>query len=139
MSKKGIQLEQGLYIAGFIVFILGVPLLLYYVDGVDKGLFPSCVFYSRFGLYCFGCGGSRAVKALMAGDIFASLYYHPVVLYAAAIYGVFMISHTLHLISRGRIKGIQFHSWFLFGALIIIILNFIIKNVLKLGFHILPI
>lgn len=136
MSKKGIQLEQGLYIAGIIIFILGVPLLLFYVAGVDKGLFPTCVFYNRYGLYCFGCGGSRAVKALLRGNILASLYYHPVVLYTVAIYIVFMMSQTLHIISKGRIKGILFHSWFLFGALIIIILNFIVKNILKFGFHI---
>ena len=50
-----------------------------------------CLFRSLTGLYCPGCGGTRAAKFLLHGDICKSLWYHPLVGYmvltAAAEFG----------------------------------------------------
>lgn len=40
-----------------------------------------CLFRSLTGLYCPGCGGTRAAKFLFCGDIGKSLWYHPLVGY----------------------------------------------------------
>lgn len=133
--KKSISLEQGLYIAGIVILAAGLPLLLFYLS-LPEETFSACVLYDIFGIYCPGCGGSRAVRALLSGDIGTALYYHPFVPYAAVLFFVFMLSHTLHLCSGGRLKGLRFHSWFLYSALFIIILNFMIKNILKFCFGI---
>lgn len=135
-KKKGLSLEQGMYIVGIIFLVIGIPFLIFYMATYDKGIYPECIMYRHFGIYCPGCGGSRAVAALLGGDIISSIIYHPVVIYSAVIYVVFMGSQTLSLLSRHKIKGILFHYWFLYGALILIIINFIVKNVLKFGFHI---
>jgi len=39
-------------------------------------LFPPCLFYSIFHLYCPGCGNTRSVMAIFHGDIFSSLRYN---------------------------------------------------------------
>lgn len=46
--------------------------------------FP-CLFHLMTGLYCPGCGGTRAVRALFRGDLAMSFQYHPLVLYMAAV------------------------------------------------------
>ena len=35
---------------------------------------PKCMFYQWTGLYCPGCGSTRALSALLHGDIMASLH-----------------------------------------------------------------
>ena len=82
-----------LYKLGKIVFIIGLIALPLYYLGVFKALEPYnyCVFKRVTGIYCPGCGGTRALKALLSGDIAASLFYHPAVLYFTVFYIVFML------------------------------------------------
>lgn len=136
MKRKKVTLEQGLYLAGLIAFCLGMPFLFWYIPQVDAGVLPPCMLNRYFGIYCPGCGGSRAVMALIQGKFLDSLYYHPLVLYGAVLYLAFMLSQTVALLSRGRLKGLRFHQWFLFGAVFLIVLNCLIKNILKFCFGI---
>lgn len=39
------------------------------------------MFHTLTGLYCPGCGGTRAVRSLLRGDLRMSAQYHPLVLY----------------------------------------------------------
>ena len=90
-----------------------------------------CMIYENFGIYCPGCGGRRAVKALFAGDVLSSIYYHPIVLYALAVIVFVIGSRIMAYISRGKIKTVRFKPIFLYIALIMIVLNCIVKNILK--------
>lgn len=38
---------------------------------------PPCVFRKATGIYCPGCGSTRALRALFEGDFFAALRYNP--------------------------------------------------------------
>ncbi len=90
---------------------------------------PPCVFHTLTGYYCPGCGGSRAVTALLHGHLLRSLYYHPFVVYAAGIGGWFMISQSVERLSKGRFKiGLHYRNVYLFIALALIFINMIIKN-----------
>ena len=130
-------LEEQCYRVGIACIIVGgVLLYLYY-----KYLIPilpndSCVLYKVFGIYCPGCGGTRAVTELLHGSILKSLWYHPVVGYAVFLFSGFMVSHTLRKLRIPWIKGWQFHTWYLWGALGIVFGNWIVKNILLLGFQI---
>lgn len=87
-------------------------------------MFDGCFVRMLFGVYCPGCGGTRAVISLLHGRILESLWYHPVVLYTVVAFGY-------HLILRRKPKV----AW-LFGALGIIVGNCLVKNILLLVFHI---
>lgn len=130
------SLEDSLFQTGLVLFVAAVMLYLIYER--IKGFLPAfpCIFSVFLGLYCPGCGGTRAVEALLHGHPLTALWYHPLVPYSAALYGGFMLSHILQRITGGRVRGWKFHNWYLYVALGIIAVNFLFKNILRLGFGI---
>jgi len=99
-----------------------------------------CIFHSLTGLYCPGCGGTRAVRTLLQGDLRMSVQYHPLVLYTviAVLAEVIIrflskkIKHPLDHKKRERIL-------ILIGAAIVVI-NWIFKNYMMVvnGIDLLP-
>ena len=106
--------------------------LFYYVLLPHLSL-PPCVLYAYFGLYCPGCGGTRAFISLLHGHFLLSLWYHPLVLYSALLFGAFMITQALARLTRFRyFRGLSFHNWYLYVAIGIVGFNWVIKNILLL-------
>lgn len=133
------SIEDKLYYIGlallFPLFVVGpivVNMLLPHIGLPDK----KCMLLMIAGIYCPGCGGTRAVISLYSGRIWESFCYHPMVIYGFIVYLVYMLTHTLERFHVGKIKGIKFRPIYLYGALIILIVNFLIKNILKLCFGI---
>lgn len=131
MSKRE---EKDLYIAGWIFLFL---LLLIHV-GIRKFSFSlpfhglPCLLREWTGIYCPGCGGTRACKAFLEGHFLQSFLYHPVVPYAGFLYGWFMFSHTVEFLTKGRFPiGMKFSDRYLHIALILILIQWIVKNALK--------
>ena len=95
--------------------------------------FPDCVFESLTGLYCPGCGATRAAIALFQGHILRSFRYHPAVPYFFVVYTVFMVKMFLlkHFdIGRehnGRILV------FIYLGIGIVIIQWIVKLMLLIG------
>lgn len=99
-------------------------------------LLPECMFHRVTGLYCPGCGGTRAVLAFLRGNFVASFCYHPLVPYTAVlcVYGILYF-----LFQKIRHKKTPLHHrkfWWLWGALILLFGNFIFKNAILIFFHI---
>ena len=141
MNKKyGIsnikQVSRHCYYAGLGIGFLGIICILVisamHIPVMEK--LPGCVLYTATGIYCPGCGGTRSVYALLRGDIIKSLYYHPFVFYMAVYYLPYEVSHTLDLITRGKVRGLYFcPPYFYIGAALIVV-QWIIKNILKFQF-----
>lgn len=126
------------YICLLVCFILFVCYLaLSYFDIAITEIYPeTCMLYRVMGLYCPGCGGTRAVHFLLTGKLIKSFIYHPAVLYAAVLVGAYLILHTIHTFSKGRCKAPQFKPIYFYVMIVIIILQCIIKNVLLVGYNI---
>jgi hypothetical protein len=129
--KEEKELDTYFYIAGWI--FATVLLVCSVLAGalhlpLQKAAAP-CLFHSATGYYCPGCGGTRAVYALLGGHPLLSFRYHPVVLYAAAVGGYFMLSQTVERLSRHRVKvALHFRAVYLWAALFLILLNTAVKN-----------
>lgn len=118
----------GLWLGGALL-VYGVILKVFHFN--PSGFLMPCLMWKLFGFYCPGCGGTRAVRALLAGDILKSLYYHPIVVYGAALYLWFMVSNTVELASRGRIAiGMKYRDRYLYVAVVIVAGQFIVRNIL---------
>ncbi len=135
-SKYGInninQFSRLCYYIGLGIGFIGIVIILLIkclkIDIIGISPFGGCL--SKYGFYCFGCGGTRAAAALLKGELFESLYYHPAVLYIAAVYIIYMLSHSLNIITNGRVRYMLFCPCYFYVAMAIIIGQCIIKNIL---------
>ena len=92
---------------------------------------PPCWFHLLSGYYCPGCGGTRALRALLHGQLLQAVRFHPFVPYAAAVYLYFMITQAVERISHGAYPiGMRYHNGIVWTALALILGSFIVKNVL---------
>lgn len=87
-----------------------------------------CMFQKLTGLYCPGCGGTRAVKALLRGNILVSALYHPFVIYCAAVGLVFAVSYVIYWKTKKPAFRLYLENGFLYAGLAILAINFVVKN-----------
>lgn len=130
--------RKNLYILGWLLLLLAAAYLLaehFWGISISSLLLP-CIFHRVTGFYCPGCGGTRAVRLLLEGHILESLYHHPLVFYGVVLYVCFMLSNSIEYLSGGKFRvGMRYHKWYVTAAIIILVLNFIVKNGAMLIWH----
>ncbi len=131
MFKISRESDRGFYLAGW--GVIAAALLLWavmkYTPLRPLRLFGPCIMHLVTGYYCPGCGGTRAVWALLRGDLLRSFILHPLVPYTAVIGGWFMVSQTIERLFRGRIRiALHFREIYIWIALGLIVASFIVKN-----------
>ena len=122
----------------FILIIMNVAILavsLFYNLLFEKKLLSvfseGCAFKNIFGFYCPGCGGSRALNALLNFRFLRSFIYYPAILYTALLILVIDIRLFISVIKDNEcIKGFKYKLFI--GVPIIIMASFLIKNMLLL-------
>ena len=78
---------------------------------IREGRIP-CLFHELTGFYCPGCGGTRAVLALLAGHPVLSFLYHPLVPYCALVALVFAVSYAIYWIpGSGCTSAMLTYMW----------------------------
>lgn len=95
--------------------------------------FP-CMLRELTGYYCPGCGGTRAFFSLLRGDILKSLYYNPIVVYAAVVMLCLLVRVIRFKIVEEDTNRALLPAWVFYMALIIVVANFLIKNLAILLF-----
>ena len=97
---------------------------------IRQGL--PCLFHLITGFYCPGCGGTRAVKYLLHGQILKSIRYHPLVFYAVAVilaeFATYGLSRLLH---KPEIHLKRYQELVYLGVAVILV-NWVLKNILLL-------
>ena len=89
--------DEIMYELGLVALGIGLAaVLLYFITGFSVlGIKYPCIFNKVTHLCCPGCGGTRALRALLKGKILMSIYDYPPLIYAVIVYVVFMIKSTL--------------------------------------------
>ena len=79
--------------------------LLYFCTGINVlRLKWTCTFNKVTGYCCPGCGGTRAFRALMHGEILKSFYDYFPLPYALTVYVIFMVRRFIYRwFGRGKI------------------------------------
>lgn len=138
-SKYGIpniaRVSRRIFYVGLLLGILGLFAVLgLSIFDIDlREILPPCSLYSMTGLYCPGCGGTRACYALAQGHILESIILHPLVFYLAVGYVVYMLSHLLDILTQGKIRGCYFCPYYWYIGVGILLVQFVVKNLALLA------
>nr|WP_296458502.1 DUF2752 domain-containing protein [uncultured Acetatifactor sp.] len=132
MDRKR-KLETELFYIGLIFLAAGAGVWAVYHFALG-GTVPRmpCFFDKVLGIYCPGCGGTRALTALVHGRLLKAVWYHPLIPYLAVVGGGFMLTQGMERLGIRQVRGWRYHAWYLYAAIGLIVLNFIVKNVLRL-------
>lgn len=93
-----------------------------------------CWIWEHWGVYCPGCGGTRAVIALAHGQLFRSLYYHPAVPVMAVLGAVYLISQTIWRLRKRKGWVLRYDPRWPIMLVGLFLANCAVRNVLWLGF-----
>ena len=96
----------------------------------------SCWFYSKYHIYCPGCGCTRALIMMLRGEFLQSLYYNPAVLPVTVLISTYLVSQTLWRLLKRRGWVLHYADWWIPALLVILAVNCILRNVLWLCFRI---
>lgn len=120
--------------------VLSIGLAWYFLVhfNVKPTLFSNkdCFWYTRFGYYCPGCGGTRAFESMLYGHFIQSLIYHPFVLYILSLIIITFISFVTYFISRGNIMFFELELKHMIYADFIFVVYWLFKNLLIFYFNI---
>lgn len=96
--------------------------------------FP-CILYTLFGLYCPGCGGTRSIIFLLQGRIVESFLAYPATIIVVIVVITFAIKYILSLFLT-KVNKPKIRISFLFVILGVIVINWIVRNILLIGYGI---
>ena len=101
--------------------------------------FP-CLFHLVTGLYCPGCGGTRAVRYLLHGQMGMSFRYNPIVLYGAAVLAAEGMTWIFSKLLKKPWLYLARYNFFLVAGTVILAVNWIYKNYMLVvrGIDLLP-
>lgn len=119
------------YICNVIVFLGIIFCVLYnYFPIKLRFSMTPCFMHDLIHLYCFGCGGTRAVKALLKWNIIDSILCNPIVVYGMLMFTYYYIGNWIRYVSHPWKKYFRFHKWMTILSICVVIGIFVIRNML---------
>ncbi len=123
-AKKWLALQPA-----FLAFALLYALAFWLAERAGLSVF-HCRISAAIGLYCPGCGGSRAVLSLCRGRVFEAFLLYPPIPIAAACLLVADLRMALFLLGRGHMPSRRFGLAVLILCVGSVLLQCVVKNAL---------
>jgi hypothetical protein len=92
------------------------------------GFYPACPFHELLGLQCPGCGATRALAALLHGDIAEAMRFNALTTLLLPFAFVHGIRCYRGLLKRKPIHPLQLQSAAIYSALAVAVLFTVLRN-----------
>ena len=128
--KKSI--DDYVYVSVFLTIVfLFIIYIIYKILGQPQ--ITQCLIYNKTGIYCPGCGCTRAFINMLQGNIIQSLKYNPTVIYSTIVIVVYMSSQSIGRIFRIKERKyiMKYSSIYIYIGISILIGTCIIKNIIR--------
>lgn len=126
MQLRKIKILFGIIGATFL--IVSIVLIVKY-DPEKVKIFPPCVFHSITGLYCPGCGMTRAIHALLNGEILKAVNFNPLFFLFLPLFFYMGTIQIKSLIKTGKITNIRINYHIIRLIVLIVVLFWILRNI----------
>ena len=90
----------------------------------------ECGFRVRHGIYCPGCGGTRALIALLEGNLIQSLRYNPTTFLFLLDIFLMILFWVIRKKTKQKYRFIRFQLLYNVGFLLFIGVYFVVRNYL---------
>lgn len=94
-----------------------------------------CGLRQLFGIYCPGCGGTRAMIALFHGHFLRSLVCNPAIILGGLLILYYEIGVIFTLIKKNGKRYFYYRKWPLYSYLMVVAVFAIIRDILLIGFQ----
>ena len=101
------------------VLVLGA--LLFCFDPARYNFYPGCAFHQTTGLWCAGCGATRALYQLVHGHFVTAFRFNPLLILSLPFLLWLGVRQTVRYV-RNQPGGVSIGSgwlWFIFGVLVV--------------------
>jgi len=103
--------------------------VLFFLDPTSCHLYPPCLFHVVTGLYCPGCGSTRALHQLLHGNLVAAFRFNPLMVAALPLVCYCLLSQGAPA-ATGRAAAILRPKWnYAWAALWVILAYWVLRNI----------
>ena len=117
------------------VMVFGYAALFLFCERRGIPLF-RCILKEKFGFYCPGCGGSRALLSLLRGDFVSSFYFYPAMIPAALLLFDLYVRLVVTAVTGDWRAASSFRFRAFYAVFAIVLLTFLVRGLLWFGFGI---
>jgi hypothetical protein len=109
--------------------------MLFFLNPATTWFFPPCFFHKLTGLYCPGCGSTRALHCLLHGELREALHYNALFVLIFPLLGIVYLVSIIHRRSSTTTSGRQ---WCWLALLVTLIVLFgVVRNIRRVPFSLL--
>ena len=137
-EKQDIRMQMTLYQMGKVLALLFAVFIILWKTGMLDPLLRidgKCLFYKVTGVFCPGCGATRAFFALLSFHPLKSLYYHPAFFYFVICYVAIMSNCFLYLHFKGSLMSEKSTKILLYTGVALLMLQWFVKLGFPFLFH----
>jgi hypothetical protein len=116
-------------VQGVILFgaIIAVGSVFFLFNPVTARFYPKCMFHEMTGLYCPGCGSTRALHCLLHGELREALHDNALAVIALPLVGVMVLRRSLR--RRPPVQTSSFRPIWIVAFLAVIVAFGVLRNV----------
>ena len=107
--------------------VIGVGAVFFFFNPTTTAFYPKCLFHEWTGLYCPGCGSTRALHCLLHGDLREALHDNALMVLALPLVGAILLARAFR--RRPPVVTRQSKLGWLWLLLAVIVAFGVIRNI----------